>query len=285
MTVISNRKRLAYSLLVSSAIALLGLTSCGGGGGDDPAPTGNPATGQPTGGTPTTPPASETPAVPADPPATTTSSFGIPAGLTGTVATGESLFAQTCTGCHASLGARNYPQLAAAMSIPAMSSLNLSQQQLADLTAYLNRASIPAAPTTPPATTDPPVVPPSNPGTTPTVDTTTGFGIPSGFTGSVSAGQGVFTASCAGCHSSLGPRTYTQIDSALAAISAMRSLNLSQQQIADLTAYLNRASIPGSTTTPPTTGTGGGDDDEIDSDDDGGGTGGESEDESEGGDD
>lgn len=212
-----------------------------------------------------------------------TSAFGIPAGMEGTVATGESLFNSNCSGCHGNMGARNFGQINTALvAVGSMKGLSLSQQQVADITAYLNRASIPPAtdpgtgnpPVTDPPATDPPPSQP-DPGTNPdpaTGDSLTGFGIPTGLSGSISAGEQVFSNNCSSCHGSMGARSFGTLESAIANVGAMRSIQLSQQELADLTAWLNRASAGGGSN--PGTGTGGsdddGDDDGIGGDDDDG---------------
>ena len=69
--------------------------------------------------------------------------------------------------------------------------------------------------------------------TTPAVqappNTTSAFGIPAGLTGSVDAGQVVFSNNCSACHSSLSPRNFSQLASAMNNIGAMRSIQLSYQ--------------------------------------------------------
>lgn len=210
----------------------------------------------------------------------TTSAFGIPDGITGTVSDGETLFADNCAVCHgSSLGPKTFDQIKAALaSVSAMSSLSLTDQEIANITMYLNRDSIPPATdppvSDPPPSTDPP--PATDPGGTAT-DTTTGYGIPTGLTGSITAGETIWSGTCNACHSSMSPKTYQQVEGALAGVGAMQGLNLTEQQVADITAYLNRAAIQGE----PVTGVGSGDDDgdddssmgSDDDEDDGGGEG------------
>lgn len=70
-----------------------------------------------------------------------TTKFGIPGGLVGNISSGGSVWSSKCTGCHGSEKTnRSYSQLKSAMGIPEMRGLNLSNQQLANLTAYLNRS-------------------------------------------------------------------------------------------------------------------------------------------------
>jgi len=73
-----------------------------------------------------------------------TTSFGIPAGLTGTISVGQQLFSSSCAGCHASgKDGRNFPTVMSAMNMSMMSGLNMTQQQMADIVAYLNRNVVP----------------------------------------------------------------------------------------------------------------------------------------------
>jgi mono/diheme cytochrome c family protein len=91
------------------------------------------------------------------------------------------------------------------------------------------------------------------------------FGIPDGVTGSISAGQAIIASTCSGCHGSgqnLAALDYSRFTATLQAVPAMRALPLTQQDIADLVAWLNRnAPPPPSNTgggTPPPSNTGGG---------------------------
>ncbi len=196
-----------------------------------------------------------------------TSAFGIPAGIEGNVASGDTRYTASCSGCHgSSMGARDFPALTTALStVKAMASLNLTEQELADITAYLNRASIPPVvnPPTDPNPPGPPADPPlpTTDPAPPSGDSLSGFGIPTGMSGSISAGEQVWASNCTGCHSSMSPKTFTRLESAISSIGAMQSIKLTQQQLADLTAYLNRGSGSGGTV-----GGGSGDDD---GDDDG----------------
>ena len=198
-----------------------------------------------------------------------TSAFGIPAGIEGNVSTGEGLYASNCSGCHGSnMGPRDFTAITAARSnIGSMKSLNISEQQQADITAYLNRASIPVV-TNPPADPNPPApptdpTPPADP-TVPSTDILTGFGIPAGMSGSISAGQQIYSNNCAACHSNKDGSSFGTVQSAIANVGSMRGIKLTQQELADLTAYLNRNAGGGGT------GTGGSDDDDEagESDDD-----------------
>lgn len=102
----------------------------------------------------------------------------------------------------------------------------------------------------PAKTPTPAATPVGKPNPTPTVPSSGGsfdqngntvkFGIPSGLTGNISRGRGIWTADCGGCHGSekLG-RTYSQIKSALN-LGAMSGVKVTNQEVADLIAYLNR---------------------------------------------
>lgn len=101
-----------------------------------------------------------------------------------------------------------------------------------------------AEPTVTPAPGSTPV-----PRATPTVQTgnfdadgnTSAFGIPSGLSGNISRGRNIWGAQCLSCHTvEKTNRTYGQIKSSLRNQPSMTFLSLSNQQIADLTAYLNR---------------------------------------------
>ncbi len=81
---------------------------------------------------------------------------------------------------------------------------------------------------------------------------TTGFGIPSGYVGNAYTGEDLYASSCAACHPSpygnVEGEPYGEIKEALHEVSEMSFLDLSRQQIADITAYLN---WDGTGTPPP----------------------------------
>ncbi len=119
--------------------------------------------------------------------------------------------------------------------------------KLATCTAKLLRLKVPCKK----AATGPTPVPTSQPTPTPTASpapgnfdsngNTTKFGIPAGVTGNITRGGPVWSGSCSRCHGSQKTnRTYQQINGAFS-FPEMSSLHLSVQQVADLTAYLNRA--------------------------------------------
>jgi hypothetical protein len=101
---------------------------------------------------------------------------------------------------------------------------------------------------TPPEPTPVPGQPPSaeaTPTPKPLFDSngnTTAFGIPNGLRGNVGDGRNVWSSVCASCHATEKKnRTYGQTKAALRTEPTMRALNLSNQQVADVTAYLNRS--------------------------------------------
>jgi hypothetical protein len=70
---------------------------------------------------------------------------------------------------------------------------------------------------------------------------TSGFGIPSGLSGNISAGQRTWGAKCAGCHArEKSGRSYGAIKSSFKTVPIMRGVSCSNQEIANLTAFLNR---------------------------------------------
>jgi hypothetical protein len=75
-----------------------------------------------------------------------TSAFGIPAGLNGTVSAGQTVFSASCSGCHGSgsaLPLLAFDALKAKMQTGPMAGITLTDQQIADLTAWLNRSATP----------------------------------------------------------------------------------------------------------------------------------------------
>ena len=72
---------------------------------------------------------------------------------------------------------------------------------------------------------------------------TTAFGIPSGLTGNIDAGRSVWNGQCQSCHArEKTGRNYNQIKASFRSIPQMQGLSTSNQQIANVTAYLNRGS-------------------------------------------
>lgn len=68
-----------------------------------------------------------------------TTKFGIPAGMTGNVSAGAAVQSSSCGGCHGEKQSRSFGQIKGSLSIGAMSFIKLSDPQIANLTAYLNR--------------------------------------------------------------------------------------------------------------------------------------------------
>lgn len=68
------------------------------------------------------------------------------------------------------------------------------------------------------------------------------FGIPSGYTGSISAGSPVWQSTCSECHGTAGrpPRNFPQISVALSTVSEMLGISITTQQQADVVAFTNR---------------------------------------------
>ncbi len=145
--------------LTLAALALaLGVSSCGGGGtaglNDNSQGNlqGNPAGGN-TGGGATAQSFFDTKG--------STGAFGIPAGMSGTISAGQQVFDASCAGCHGGgLPVLSYAELQTKMAIPPMTGITLTQQELADLTAWLNRNATP-----PPATGGGGTPPPATGGT------------------------------------------------------------------------------------------------------------------------
>ena len=67
------------------------------------------------------------------------------------------------------------------------------------------------------------------------------FGIPNGIRGNKNSGSIIVNSDCSGCHNERLNRTYQQITSSIQNVSQMtRFIDLPQQDIADIVAYLNR---------------------------------------------
>ncbi len=72
-----------------------------------------------------------------------TTAFGIPAGLVGNKNAGSSVWTSKCSGCHSTEERnRTFPQIQGALSIPVMSGIQITDAQLANLVAYLNRFNL-----------------------------------------------------------------------------------------------------------------------------------------------
>lgn len=96
-------------------------------------------------------------------------------------------------------------------------------------------------PNTTPSATRTPAPSPTRSGPFDSNGNTSSFGIPSGMKGNVRKGGAVWNRKCSSCHSSLKRgRSYGQIRASLKSVPQMRSLSLSAQETADVTAYLNK---------------------------------------------
>lgn len=98
-------------------------------------------------------------------------------------------------------------------------------------------------PTAPPNGTPgtPAPTPTSRPGSFDGSGNTTRFGIPNGLTGNISRGRSVWGGTCLSCHArEKTNKSYGDIKRALQTIPEMRAVRVSNQQVADVTAYLNR---------------------------------------------
>jgi hypothetical protein len=155
-----------------------------------------------------------------------TAGFGIPDGMTGNLTAGETKFNNTCSGCHpAGRDNYTYAQFQNALATqPAMSGLTLTNQEVADVTAYSNRNNADPAPNIFDGSGN-----------------TSGFGIPFMTSGNITAGENFFNSTCTGCHAvgDKDNRDYPALETALT-IPAMSGLALTAQNRADVVAYLNR---------------------------------------------
>ena len=71
-----------------------------------------------------------------------TTKFGIPAGMSGNINSGAPIWSGSCSGCHGSEKTnRTFGQIKSSLSIPAMAGVRLSDPQVANLVAYLNRGN------------------------------------------------------------------------------------------------------------------------------------------------
>ena len=70
---------------------------------------------------------------------------------------------------------------------------------------------------------------------------TTAFGIPNGMTGNIGRGSSVWGGQCSSCHGvEKKNRSYGQIKNSFNVVPTMKALPTTKQQMADVTAYLNR---------------------------------------------
>lgn len=195
-----------------------------------------------------------------------TTAFGIPSPLTGNLTRGAAYFAASCSSCHGDRGANfSFTQAKAAVTGPLMNITNLSDATLADLTAYFNRASAPQncgsvpspTPTQIPANT----ATPAPQATLPPLGcsnqffdangNTSSFGIPAPLLGNISAGSSYYSLACSSCHGERG--TNSSFSALKTAVTGplMNIKSLTDQQFANLVAFLNRSSAPQNCTSPP----------------------------------
>lgn len=192
-----------------------------------------------------------------------TQGFEIPAGYVGNIAAGQSKYQSFCVACHPTQSGLKgegllFSILNQSLKSPPMN-FNLPVETVADVTAFLNSANC-TAKTTPPDQSDPnpdstptpdpspdpspdptPSPPPAEPGNCDENGNTSAFGIPDGLTGNITAGSNTFQSVCSSCHvvdKGVG-YTYQQLVQAVTG-SPMFITNLSNQQFANLVAYLNQ---------------------------------------------
>lgn len=208
-----------------------------------------------------------------------TSSFGIPSGMLGNVAVGDSLYDQRCASCHAYAGnfaARHgyhftYPALAARLPESPMFITDMTPQQVADLVASLNQ-DMPGGggdcratptpvgtplPTSTPTNTPTPYVPPTPcaGGNFDAQGNTTAFGIPTPLVGNISSGQTQYNSTCGagGCHGVTVRGIGYQFSVLKSAVTnPPMSLSIGDQALANLIAFLNQSNPGGCTTGTPT---------------------------------
>ncbi|MBX7138465.1 MAG: hypothetical protein K1X83_10825 [Oligoflexia bacterium] len=199
-----------------------------------------------------------------------TTQFGIPSGIVGNSGRGSTRYNQTCKGCHS--GAEkgsNYAfgRLKTAVNGTPMF-LALADAQIADLVAFLNRTQTggsgncngsptptpgPGGNPTPAPTATPIPIPTACPGGNfDSQGNTSQFSIPVGLSGNINLGASQYTQTCSGCHGMTDRGAllnFTQLKTAVTG-APMFLTALTNQQLANLTAYLNRAQVGGSCATP-----------------------------------
>ncbi len=199
-----------------------------------------------------------------------TTSFEIPQGNAGNIPRGEIQYQATCARCHsgATKGLnQTYTQLNTAISGPPMFITTLTTAQIADLVAFVNKSKQSTTGSCPNPSESPSASPSANPSTNPNTTppgtcvpnpfdangTTTSFGIPSGVGGNITRGISQWAITCQGCHP--GGRgtnfTFPVLQTAIQS-APMFITTLNNQQIADLTAYVNQSKNVGSQNCPGT---------------------------------
>ncbi len=159
-----------------------------------------------------------------------TSEFSISQGLTGNISAGQQLYSLTCSGCHSGIdkGANlDFIALHAAVTGPPMFINSLSNQNFADLVAYLNRlqdTGVYECTLNPGPTPDPT----ASPSPTPQLS-------------DEELGAIIYSATCSSCHSNvneLRDTTLPKLNEALSDIDEMSGINLSNDQKQLLLMYL-----------------------------------------------
>lgn len=194
-----------------------------------------------------------------------TALFGIPANLVGNIGRGTTLNTNRCVSCHTERGqGMTFSQLKAAVTGPKMNITNITDAQYADLIAYSYRALASTSCGTP--TPSPSTSPSQSPTATPTPGgggcanqyfdangNTTQFGIPSPYIGNLGQGSSFYSLGCMGCHGERGTNfTFSQLKTAVTG-PLMHITTVSDQQYANLVAFLNRSHAPTSCTSPTPT--------------------------------
>lgn len=210
-----------------------------------------------------------------------TKKFGIPSSLTGNTGRGQTIYSVSCVTCHRTVEKGTdftFSQLSSALKGQTGTPMrfNFSEQTVADLVAWLNRAktdsSCPSGPSPLPTPTNGLPTPSPTATATPcpggssvnfdSQGNTTAFSIPAPLVGNVSAGQSQYSATCITCHIPSGGdkgtnRTFTELGVAFTTNVFMNGtlggpVTLNDQQVANLAAYLNRNNFGGCTSTTPT---------------------------------
>lgn len=198
-----------------------------------------------------------------------TNAFSIPIGTTGNMSRGYAIFTTgNCSACHSDQAhGRNMGfdifvgKYQAAVNAGSMTDRHYSSQDFADITAWNNRDAAPQDCAAPMPTITPTADSTRNPDPTATpfacenaVFDATGttkpgqLNIPVGVSGHIAQGSSLFNLGCTGCHSSEPAldKTYDQFSTLFdtAVSNGRMTLQLNQQERADLVAYFNRDKAP-----------------------------------------
>ncbi len=197
-----------------------------------------------------------------------TTQFEIPVGLMGNMTRGADFFTTNCNFCHSERGTNfTFPQIKTAVIGPLMNIQSVTDQQYADLAAYLNRAMAPQNCGTPTPVPTPTAIPTPTVAPTPTPTLpplgcsnqyfdsngdTTQFDIPAPLVGNMGQGSSYYNLGCTTCHTERGTNfTFPQLKAAVIG-PKMNIQSVSDQQYANITAYLNRALAPQNCAGTPT---------------------------------